>query len=73
MCPEMKKNTGSAKKTKKQQQCNQNVLTNQASKCMLDIYLGKFIGKVTFTVLVLLGLGHGLPVPGPLNDKDNNK
>lgn len=64
---------GICEKKKKQQQCNQNVLTNQASKCMLDIYLGKFIGKVTFTVLVLLGLGHGLPVPGPLNDKDNNK
>lgn len=64
---------GICEKKTKQQQCNQNVLTNQASKCMLDIYLGKFIGKVTFTVLVLLGLGHGLPVPGPLHDKDNNK
>lgn len=44
---------------------HQSLLMNRASKCIWDVHLG----KVKLTVLALLGLGHGLPVPGPLNDK----
>lgn len=63
MCPEMKKNTGSAKTTSDRLD-----EARQQSVSVMVVW-GAFVCRVSFTVLVLFGLGHGLPVPGPLNDK----